>query len=190
VLAAAEWAENQPALDQARTTIQSADLLIVNLLFLEEHIAAILPDLTAARDRVDAFVGMISDPQIVRLTKMGDLDMSQPASGAMALLKKLRGTKQPSASSGEKQMSMLRRLPKILRYIPGKAQDMRAWLSSRWCAFLSGGTPPTKAGAGPRLRRPRNTPKSGFTIPALQTVSPRTHPCCRVPKAPRRLSAC
>ena len=27
-------------------------------------------------------------------------------------------------------MSMLRRLPKILRYIPGKAQDLRAWFLS------------------------------------------------------------
>ncbi|MEL7183206.1 MAG: DUF3479 domain-containing protein, partial [Pseudomonadota bacterium] len=38
---------------------------------------------------------------------------------------KLRGTKQPSATSGEKQMRMLRRLPKLLRYIPGKSQDLR-----------------------------------------------------------------
>ncbi len=46
----------------------------------------------------------------------------------MQLLKKLRGSKgSPSASSGEKQMAMLRRLPKILRFIPGKAQDLRAW---------------------------------------------------------------
>jgi magnesium chelatase subunit H len=27
-------------------------------------------------------------------------------------------------------MAMLRRLPKILRFIPGKAQDMRAWFLS------------------------------------------------------------
>ena len=73
---------------------------------------------------------MIADPQIVKLTKMGDLDMSKPASGAMAFLKKLRGRRRPSASSGQKQMAMLRRLPKILRWIPGKAQDMRAWFLS------------------------------------------------------------
>ncbi|MGL4320565.1 MAG: cobaltochelatase subunit CobN, partial [Paracoccaceae bacterium] len=35
--------------------------------------------------------------------------------------------KEPSAASGEKQMKMLRRLPKILRFLPGKAQDLRAW---------------------------------------------------------------
>lgn len=130
VLAAAEWAEDPVALSRAKAAVLGADLVVANLLFIEEHITAILPELTAARDRADAFLGMIADPQIVRLTRMGDLDMSQPASGAMALLKKLRGSKQPSASSGEKQMSMLRRLPKILKYIPGKSQDLRAWFLS------------------------------------------------------------
>ena len=127
VLAAVEWAENPAALAGAKAAIAGADLIMANLLFIESHILAVLPELQAARDRVDAFVGVIADPQIVKLTRMGDLDMSQPASGAMALLKKLRGTKQPSASSGEKQMSMLRRLPKILKFLPGKAQDLRAW---------------------------------------------------------------
>ncbi|MBD3763487.1 MAG: magnesium chelatase subunit H [Rhodobacterales bacterium] len=128
--AAAEWAENPAALARARAAVDQTDLVVANLLFIEEHLTAILPHLQRARDRADAFVGVIADPQIVKLTKMGDLDMSQPASGAMALLKKLRGTRAPSGSSGEKQMAMLRRLPKILKYIPGKARDMRAWFLS------------------------------------------------------------
>ena len=130
VHAAAEWAGNPAALARAKEAVAGADIVIANLLFIEEHITAILPELIAARDRADAFVGMIADPQVVRLTRMGDLDMAKPASGPMALLKKLRGGKSPSAGSGEKQMSMLRRLPKILRYIPGKAQDLRAWFLS------------------------------------------------------------
>ena len=130
VHAAAEWAENPAALARARAAVDSADVIVANLLFIEEHITAILPNLQRARERVDAFVGVIADPQIVKLTRMGDLDMAKPASGAMALLKKLRGTKAPSGSSGEKQMAMLRRLPKILRFLPGKAQDLRAWFLS------------------------------------------------------------
>ena len=125
--AAAEWAENPAALARAKASVASANLLVANLLFIEEHITAILPELQAARDRVDAFVGVIADPQIVKLTRMGGLDMAKPATGMMALMKKLRGSKEPSANSGEKQMKMLRRLPKILRFIPGKSQDVRAW---------------------------------------------------------------
>ncbi|SIS68452.1 magnesium chelatase subunit H [Phaeovulum vinaykumarii] len=128
VHAAAEWAENPQALARARAAIDDAHILICNLLFIDEHIQAVLPNLRAARDRVDAFVGMIADPQIVNLTKMGDLDMSKPASGMMAIMKKLRGNKSGAqANAGEKQMSMLRRLPKILKFIPGKAQDLRGW---------------------------------------------------------------
>jgi magnesium chelatase subunit H len=130
VLAAAEWAANPAALARAKAAVQGADMVVANLLFIEEHISAILPELTQARDRADAFIGMIADPQIVKLTRMGELDMSQPASGAMALLRKLRGSKAPSGGSGEKQMAMLRRLPKMLRFIPGKAQDLRAWFLS------------------------------------------------------------
>jgi magnesium chelatase subunit H len=130
VHAAAEWAENPAALAAAKAAVDSADFVVANLLFIEEHITAILPELQAARIRADGFVGVIADPAVVKLTRMGDLDMSLPASGPMALLKKLRGAKQPSASSGEKQMAMLRRLPKILKYFPGKAQDLRAWFLS------------------------------------------------------------
>ena len=128
--ASAEWAENQEALEEARLAVKHGDLIIANLLFIEEHITAILPDLEARRDHCDAIIGMVSAKEIVSLTRMGELDMTKPASGPMKLLKKLRGTKAPSAGSGEKQMRMLRRLPKILKFIPGKSQDLRAWFLS------------------------------------------------------------
>ncbi len=125
--AAAEWGENPAALEEAKIAIAQADIVVANLLFLEAHTAAILPALIDRRDACDAMVNVIADADIVKLTKMGDLDMSRPASGAMALLKKLRGSGKPGGQSGEKQMKTLRRLPKILRLIPGKAQDLRAW---------------------------------------------------------------
>ncbi|MEY8839049.1 cobaltochelatase subunit CobN, partial [Cribrihabitans sp. XS_ASV171] len=69
------------------------------------------------------------DAQIVRLTRMGTLDMSAPDSGVRKLMKKLRGAgKSGGTQDGAKKMRMLRRLPRILKLIPGKAQDLRAWL--------------------------------------------------------------
>ncbi len=127
VFAAAEWAENPDALVRAKAAVAQGDLIVANLLFLEEHVSVILPDLQARRDHCDAMLGVIADGEIVKLTRMGDLDMSKPASGAMALLKKLRGKSKANADSGAKQMKALRRLPKILKLIPGKAQDLRAW---------------------------------------------------------------
>ena len=127
VHAAAEWAENPGALEDTRAAIRSADMIVANLLFLEEHIKPIMPELEAARDRVDGMIGVIADAQIIKLTRLGKLDMAKPASGMMALMKRLRGSSKPSAESGEKRMAQLRRLPKILKMIPGKAQDLRSW---------------------------------------------------------------
>ncbi len=130
VLAAAEWSECPDALARAQEAVAQGDIIIANILFLEEHVQAILPAMKARRDNCDAMIGVIADAEIVKMTRMGDLDMSKPASGAMALLKKLRGSSKPSADSGAKQMKTLRRLPKILKLIPGKAQDLRAWFLS------------------------------------------------------------
>ncbi|SDZ48025.1 cobaltochelatase CobN subunit [Jannaschia faecimaris] len=135
--AAAEWAKDPAALIAAREDIARADIIVTGVLFLEEHIKAILPDLKARRDACDAMVNIVSDQEIVQLTKMGDLDMSRPASGAMALLKKLKPAKK-DGRSGAGQMKMLRRLPKLLRLVPGKAQDLRAWFMSM--QYWLGGT--------------------------------------------------
>ena len=124
--AAAEWAKDDAALASAKADIATADIIVTSVIFLEEHIKAILPDLKARRDACDAMAGIIADQEIVQLTKMGDLDMMRPATGAMALLKKLKPAKK-SGGAGAGQMKMLRRIPKILRLIPGKSQDLRAW---------------------------------------------------------------
>lgn len=127
--AAAEWGENPAALNDAKQSVANANIIVTNLLFLEEHTSAILPDLIARRADCDAMINVIADSEIVKLTKMGDLDMSKPTSGLMALLKRLRpGAK--ASKSGESQMKTLRRLPKILRLIPGKSQDLRNWFLS------------------------------------------------------------
>ncbi len=127
VHAAAEWGESDAALAAARADIATGDILIANLLFLEDHITAILPDLEARREECDALAGIIADAKIVRLTRMGTLDMQAPESGTRKLMKKLRGQTKQNVDSGAKKMKMLRRLPRILKLIPGKAQDLRAW---------------------------------------------------------------
>ena len=125
--AASTWNANPQALERARADIDTAHMIIANMLFLEEHVRAVLPNIEARRDHADAVIGLIADPAIVRMTRMGELDMSAPASMAMQLLRRLRGGAKNAPVSGARQMRMLRRLPRILRLIPGKAQDLRAW---------------------------------------------------------------
>ncbi|MEM8591346.1 MAG: cobaltochelatase subunit CobN [Pseudomonadota bacterium] len=127
--AAATWGEDPAALEETRMAVASANIVVANLLFLEEHVEAIASDIAARRDELDALVGVVADEKIVNMTRMGDLDLSAPSSTAMEFLKKLR-PKKGTKSSGESQMKMLRRLPKILKFLPGKAQDLRAYFLS------------------------------------------------------------
>ena len=126
--AAADWEANPASLDACRADIAEGDIVLATMLFLDEHIRAVMPALEARREHCDAMVGAMSDAAVVKLTRLGDYRMDKPAKGPLALLKKLRGSSKPgTASSGSGQMAMLKRLPKILRFIPGTAQDVRAY---------------------------------------------------------------
>ena len=125
--AAAEWGETPGSFEAAEDAVMNADIIIANLLFLEEHVSRILPALRARRDDCDAMIGVVADAEVVKLTRMGTLDMQAPPSTMGKLMKRLRGSSKPSTEDGAKKMAMLRRLPKILKFIPGKAQDLRAW---------------------------------------------------------------
>ena len=102
-----------------------------------------------------------------------------------------------SSDSGEKQMRMLRRLPKILRFIPGKAQDLRAWfLVDAVLARRVGrqhrvddALPDLalrhrhEGGAAARPPRPSTTPMSGSTTPTCPAASPPIPPTCPAERA-------
>ncbi len=129
--AASEWEANPDALDRCRDDISKGDIIIANMLFIEDHIQAVLPWLKARRDHCDAMIGAMSEGEIVRLTRLGNFSMDGSQGGAMALLKRLRGSnKSEKTSAGAQQMATLRRIPKILRFIPGTAQDVRAYFLS------------------------------------------------------------
>jgi len=148
--AAVEFSKPGPAQDATLAAIADADVLIVTMLFMEDHIHAVLPALRERAAACQAIVGLLASGEIIQLTHLGRLDMGKKARGPLALLKRLRGAKStgaagqrstgataahgtkasgPSArtSSGAGQMKMLRRLPKLLKFIPGTAQDLRSY---------------------------------------------------------------
>jgi magnesium chelatase subunit H len=125
--AASDWDRDPSVLEHAQADIARADIIIATMLFLEDHVRAIRPALLARQEQCDAMVGIMSAADIVKLTRLGGYRMDKPAKGPLALLKKLRGSSKPVASSGAGQMKMLRRLPKILRWVPGAAQDVRQY---------------------------------------------------------------
>ncbi len=128
--AAAEWENDPSALQRCKACVATADIVIATMLFMEDHIRAIKPALEARRDHCDAMVVAMCAKEMVKLTRMGSFDMDKPQTGLLAMIKKLRGSsdaKGMNASSGARQIAMLRRLPRLLRLIPGKAQDVRAY---------------------------------------------------------------
>lgn len=133
--AAAEWSASAQALEEVVADIGQADIIFATMLFMEEHFQPILAALQARREHCDALVCAMSAAEVTRLTRLGSFDMSAKASAAMNLLKRLRGSSRSgsagaSASAGARQMRSLRRIPKILRFIPGTAQDVRAYFLS------------------------------------------------------------
>ncbi len=150
--AASQWGQDPKKLELCIAAIRSAHIVIATMLFMEEHYEALLPVLRERREHCDAMVCIMSASPVSQLTRMGQLDMSRQPTGLMGLLRKLRPkvagnaagntsgraaghprdkSSKPSAhngiDSGQRQMKMLRTLPKLLRFIPGTAQDLRAY---------------------------------------------------------------
>jgi magnesium chelatase subunit H len=126
--AAADWAHDPESLARCIEAIEGGDIIIVTMLFMEEHFQPVLPALQARYADCDAMICCMSASEVMRLTRMGRFKMDGEQKGAMALLKRLRGKRSGARqSAGAQQLSVLRRLPRILRFIPGTAQDLRAY---------------------------------------------------------------
>ena len=129
--AASDWRNNDDLLATCKHDIEQADIVIVTMLFMEDQFLPVLETLQNKRQSCDAMVCVMSAPQVMQLTRMGKYEANAQKGGLIGILKKLRPAAKDSsgkdtpASAGAKQMAMLRRLPKLLRFIPGSAQDIR-----------------------------------------------------------------
>jgi magnesium chelatase subunit H len=125
--AATDWANNPLALEKCLQDIAEGDIIFVSMLFVEDHINPILPALKDRREACDAMVAIMSATEVVGLTKVGRFKMGGKESAPLKFMKNLRGKKKDGSSDGASQMRMLRQLPKLLKFIPGSAQDLRAY---------------------------------------------------------------
>ncbi|MEE7475549.1 magnesium chelatase subunit H [Methylobacterium hispanicum] len=185
--AAAEWETDPAGIARAEADIAAADIVLCAMLFLDEHVRAILPALTARRAACDAMVGCLSAAEIVRTTKLNRFDMSGTKRSALDFLKRLRGKpgagKAGAEGNAARQMALVRKLPKILRFIPGSAQDVRAYFLTLqyWLAGSEANVAALvrllvqRYASGPRAAwralapapAPRDYPETGLYHPAL-----------------------
>ena len=184
--AADEFATDDAALAACRADIATGDIIVAGQLFLDEHIRLVLPDLAARREACAAMLCLLSASEVMKLTRAGRFSMAGEATGVMALLKRLRGKPGAggSSTSGRGQMKMLKELPKLLRFIPGTAQDVRAYFLALqyWLAgssenlanllrmLLSRYAPPARRSEVAKLKvaAPVEYPDVGLYHPAAQ----------------------
>jgi magnesium chelatase subunit H len=195
-----EWGSDTCALDRCISDIARGDIVIATMLFLDDHIRAVRSALAARRDDCDAMLCGMSAGEIVRLTRLGKFSMSEEALGAIGMLKRLRGKRSGNGSSGQGQMKMLRQLPRLLRFVPGKAQDLRAYFLSLqyWLAGSEENVANLvrmmieRYAAGPRshLRaRMRASPPEQYPDVGLYHPRARQRVCERVEHLPRKGTA-
>jgi magnesium chelatase subunit H len=129
---AADYGSDERLAERARNDIAQADIIIAGQLFTEESAGPVKDAIAARRKECDAVCAMLCVNEVVKLTRLGKYSMTEedrsPSPWSpLNLLKKLRGTRADGKSSGERQLNVLRQLPKLLKFIPGAAQDVRSW---------------------------------------------------------------
>jgi magnesium chelatase subunit H len=174
------------AAEACRSDIARGDIVFANMLFLEDQIKAVIPALEARRETCDAMVCAMSAGEVMRQTRMGGFRMDGSSRGPLALLKRLRGKSGGGTSKdgGGGQMAMLRTLPKFLKFLPGKAQDLRNYFLTL-AYWLSGSSDNladlirllvSSYADGPRrglrgsltIKPPREYPETGLYHPRLE----------------------
>jgi magnesium chelatase subunit H len=88
--AASEFSGDDELIQRCISDIAQGDIVLATMLFMEDHYLPVFDALRTRRDDCDAMVCAMSAGEIVKLTRIGKLDMSKPASGPLAILKKLR----------------------------------------------------------------------------------------------------
>ena len=78
---AAHWRADSEALANCHAAVAQADLVIVSMLFMEDHFLPVLDALQARRERCDAMVCIMSAPPVMQLTRMGKFVMGQQPPG-------------------------------------------------------------------------------------------------------------
>ncbi|MEX1366974.1 MAG: magnesium chelatase subunit H [Nannocystaceae bacterium] len=177
------------AAEACRKDIAEGDIIFANMLFMDEHIQAVLPALQARHEHCDAMICAMSASEVMKTTRMGEFRMNGSSKKGMSILKKLRGKSTNGAKQGGKgQLAMLRLMPKLMSFIPGKAQDMRAYFLtlSYW---LSGSTDNISDMLRLFIDRYADGPRRGLRG-TLKPQPPRQYPEVGVyhPGLPSRLS--
>ena len=83
--AASDWALDPASLERCKRDIAEADIIVVTMMFMEEHLQAVLPELRQRRAACDAIVCCLSSTEAVHLTRLGRFEPGSQSGGLLAL---------------------------------------------------------------------------------------------------------
>merc|ERR1719258_47123 len=110
--------------------VESANIFIGSLIFIEELAEKIVEVVSPLREQLDACLIFPSMPAVMRLNKLGTFSMAQLGQSKSAIASFMKKKKE-SGGFEEGMLKLVRTLPKVLKYLPSdKAADARNFMNS------------------------------------------------------------
>ncbi|BAZ48388.1 magnesium chelatase [Nostoc sp. NIES-4103] len=127
--------------DEFKRDMESANIFIASLIFIEDLAQKVVTAVEPHRDRLDVAVVFPSMPEVMRLNKMGTFSLAQLGQSKSAIAQFMRKRKEKSGAGFQDGMlKLLRTLPQVLKFLPmDKAQDARNFMLS--FQYWLGGSP-------------------------------------------------
>ncbi|MBD2776454.1 magnesium chelatase subunit H [Iningainema tapete] len=127
--------------EEFKREIESANIFIASLIFIEDLAQKLVAAVAPHRDRLDVAVVFPSMPEVMRLSKMGSFSLAQLGQSKSAIAQFMRKRKEKSGAGFQDGMlKLLRTLPQVLKFLPmDKAQDARNFMLS--FQYWLGGSP-------------------------------------------------
>ncbi|AFY41064.1 magnesium chelatase subunit H [Nostoc sp. PCC 7107] len=136
-----EELRDQENYEEFQRDIQSANIFIASLIFIEDLAQKVVTAVEPYRDNLDVAVVFPSMPEVMRLNKMGSFSLAQLGQSKSAIAQFMRKRKEKSGAGFQDGMlKLLRTLPQVLKFLPmEKAQDARNFMLS--FQYWLGGSP-------------------------------------------------
>jgi magnesium chelatase subunit H len=136
-----EELRNPETLEAFRKDVESANMFIGSLIFVQELAEKVVEVVAPLREKLDAVLIFPSMPDVMRLNKVGSFTMAQMGQSKSVIGEFMKKKREENGASFEGSMlKLLRTLPKVLKYLPSdKAQDARSFMLS--FQYWLGGSP-------------------------------------------------
>jgi magnesium chelatase subunit H len=162
-----------------KADVDSANVFIGSLIFIEELADKIVAAVGPRRDALDACLVFPSMPAVMKLNKLGTFSLAQLGQGKSAFADFMKAQRKNNDNFEESLLKLVRTLPTVLKYLPSdKARDARNFVTS--LQYWLGGNAenlenlllnisqeyvPSLAGAGMAIADPEVFPDIGIWHP-------------------------